>query len=192
MGSHLPLKAVDRVGSLSSDGVRASFPRSDADRFLDIEHEYLAVTDAASARGLQDCLHRGVDLFRHQDNFNFHLRQEVNDIFGPSVKLGVALLAPEPFGLGDRNPLDPDLMKGLLHLVKFEWLDDGFNFFHLELSPRGGVSAHTAGLNELAGRVPSRQSEIDIVFQTLTMTFPGLKGAGAEFLSNLPIFWSAY
>src|ERR1044071_9607725 len=46
IGSVLPSKNGGWFGSLFLDGVRASFPCPDADRFFDIQHKNLSVADA--------------------------------------------------------------------------------------------------------------------------------------------------
>ena len=64
------------------------------------------------------------------DDLDLHLRQEVDDIFGAAVELGMALLAPEALGLDDGDALEPDLLQRLLHLIELERLDDGLDFLH--------------------------------------------------------------
>ncbi len=64
------------------------------------------------------------------DDFDFYLRQKIDDIFGPAVKFGMALLPAEALGLGYGDALDPDLVKRLLHLVELERLDDRLDLFH--------------------------------------------------------------
>src|SRR5215470_14027384 len=135
MGSGLPLKAVGSVQEFSSNGVRASFPCPDADRFLDIEDKNLAISYAAGASSFQDCFHGSIDLFGHEYDFDFHLGQKVDDIFCATVQFGVAFLASEPLGLGNRDALNAHLMERLFHLVKFEWLDDRFDFLHWRRIP---------------------------------------------------------
>ena len=65
------------------------------------------------------------------DHFEPHLGQEIDDIFGAPIELGMALLAAEPLGLGDGDAGDADLVQRLLHLVELERLDDGFDLLHL-------------------------------------------------------------
>ena len=43
--------------------------------------------------------------------------------------LGMALLAAEPFGLGDGDALQPDFVQGVPDLVQLERFDDRFDFF---------------------------------------------------------------
>ena len=42
------------------------------------------------------------------DDLDLHLRQEVDDVLGAAVELGVALLAAEALHLGDGHALDAD------------------------------------------------------------------------------------
>src|ERR1044071_6967706 len=102
------------------DCIRSSFPRPDPDHIFYIEHENFPVADATGTRGLENRLHCRLDLIRQEDDLDFDLGQEVNDILGAAVQLGVAFLAAEPLRLGDGDPLDTDLMKRLFHLVKLE------------------------------------------------------------------------
>ncbi len=93
-------------------------------------NEYLAVADAPGAgRGL-DGLYGAVDKFIGNDDLDFNLGQKIHHIFGPAVKLRVALLAPKALGLGHRNPQKANFLQRLLHLIKLERLDDRFDFFH--------------------------------------------------------------
>jgi len=42
----------------------------------------------------------------------------------------MALLPAKALGLGDGDALDPDLVKGFLHLVEFERFDDCLDLLH--------------------------------------------------------------
>jgi hypothetical protein len=42
----------------------------------------------------------------------------------------VALLAAKAFHFSDGHAFDSSLGEGFFHIIEFEWLDDGFNFFH--------------------------------------------------------------
>src|SRR5579864_5648060 len=63
---------VVRWRNASSDSVGAFFAGPDPDCLLDIEYEYLAVTNASGTRGLQDRFYRRFDLLRHQYDLDFH------------------------------------------------------------------------------------------------------------------------
>ena len=88
---------------------------------------------------------------RHHD-LDLHFGQKVHDIFGAPVKFGMALLAAEALGFGHGDALNADFLQRLLHFVEFEWLDDGFDFFHAH---RCCLRAQARGLNGVAGLVPA-------------------------------------
>src|SRR5579872_4201516 len=119
-----------------SNGIRAGFAGADADRFFDIEDENLAVADAARARSLLDRLDRGFLTVFVYDDFDLHLGQEIHNIFRAPIEFGMAFLAAEALGLGDRDALDPHFLQRFLHLVEFERLNDGFDFLHALLRAR--------------------------------------------------------
>ena len=105
-------------------------PGADADRLLDRRDENLAVADAPGVGRLPDRLDRPLDHRVLDDDLDLHLRQEVDDIFRAPIEFGVALLPAEALGLGDRDALDADLVKRILHVVELERLDDRFDLFH--------------------------------------------------------------
>jgi len=63
----------------------------------------------------------------------FTLGRKSDDVLGPAIELGMALLAPETLGLGHRDALNADLVQSFLHLVELEGLDDRFDFLHRTL-----------------------------------------------------------
>src|SRR3546814_3097375 len=75
------------------DGGRAALAGADADGFLDRADEDLAVADASGVGRLLDGLHRALDQLVLQDDLDFHLGQEIDDVFGAAVELGMAFLA---------------------------------------------------------------------------------------------------
>ena len=62
--------------------------------------------------------------------FDFHFRQEIDDVFRAAIKLRVALLAAEAFDFRDRDALHADGGQRFTHFVKLERLDDGGDQFH--------------------------------------------------------------
>ena len=66
-------------------------------------------------------LDRGLDL---------HLGQEVDDVLGAAVELGVALLPAEALDFGDGDALHADRRQRFAHLVELERLDDCGDQFH--------------------------------------------------------------
>ena len=63
-------------------------------------------------------------------DFDSQLGQEVHDIFGAAIDLGVALLAAVALDLGHRHAVDADGGQRLAHLVKLEGFDDRDDEFH--------------------------------------------------------------
>lgn len=118
------------VRGRTSDRVGAGLAGADADRFLDGRDEDLAIADAAGLGRLADRLdgafHQGI----RQNDLEFHLRQEIDHVLGTAIELGMALLAAETLRLDHGDALQADLLKGFLHLVEFERLDDRFDLLH--------------------------------------------------------------
>ena len=76
-----------------------------------------------------------VDLVVGQDDLDLHLGQEIDDVFGAAIKLGMALLAAKALDLDHGQALNADLLQRLFHLVQLERLDDGLDLFHGADSP---------------------------------------------------------
>ena len=85
---------------------------------------------APGLSGASDRIDRFFDHIVADDDFDFHLRQKIDDIFSAPVEFGVAFLTTEALGFSDGNSLQTNLLQGLLHLVELEGLDDGFDFLH--------------------------------------------------------------
>src|SRR5579883_3233996 len=128
-----------------SDGVYSGFPRPDPDGFFNRRNEYFAVPNAARLSGTADRFDRLLNHIVTEHNLDLHLGEKINDVFGTAIELRVALLAPEPFRLGDCYSLQTNLLQRLLHFVEFEWLDDGLDFFHRVLSPGSRVEESRPG-----------------------------------------------
>src|SRR5258708_4725748 len=110
----------------------------DADHLVDRADEDLAVADAAGAGGALDRLERLGHQVVGEHHLDLHLGQEVDDILGAPVQLGVTLLAAESLHLGDGEAEHADVGERLFHFVELEGLDDGFDLLHgsLGLSPQ--------------------------------------------------------
>src|SRR5829696_2368151 len=110
-----------------SNGVGAALAGADAQRLLDGRDEDLAVADPAGLGGVSDRLDDALGETVLDHHLELHLGEEVDDIFGAAIELGMALLAPEPLRLGDGDSRHADLVQRLLHLVELERLDDRFD-----------------------------------------------------------------
>ena len=73
------------------------------------------------------------DLFQligAHSRLDLNFRQEIHNIFGTPIELGMSFLAAESLDLGDGDPLHADGGKSLAYLVKLERFDDGSDEFH--------------------------------------------------------------
>jgi hypothetical protein len=126
----MPSVIARRLLRAGSDRFRAFFPGADAQNLFDIGYENLSVADPAGMSGLLDRLDRVFNQIVFDDDFDFHFREEIDDIFGAPIKLGVAFLPPETLGFGYREALNADVVKSFLHFVELERLDNRLDFFH--------------------------------------------------------------
>ena len=108
----------------------AAFAGANADRLLDVGHENLAVADAAGLRSLADRVDGALDHVVAEHDLDLHLGQEVDDVFGAAIELGMTLLAAEPLGLRHGDSLQTDFLERFLHLIELERLDDRFDLLH--------------------------------------------------------------
>src|SRR5882757_7853144 len=93
------------IGKLDSDGVQPGFAGSDANGFLDVGHEDLAVADAAGLGRAPDRVDRLLDQIVSDHDLDFDLGQEVHDVLRAAIEFGVALLTSESLGFGDGDAL---------------------------------------------------------------------------------------
>src|SRR5690625_10762 len=112
------------------DSLGPAFSGSDADGLVDAGDEDLAVADSARAGRFDDGLHRTLHQAVIDNHLDLHLRQEVHHVLRTAIELGVSLLAPKSLGFGYGDPLDAYFVKGFLHLIKLEGLDDRFDLLH--------------------------------------------------------------
>src|SRR5271154_5388136 len=120
---------------MALDRVRAGFAGADPDGLVDVRYKYLAIADAAGLGRAPDRLDRGTEILVRDHDLDFHLRQEVDDIFGAPIKLGMALLATEALRFQDSYALDSRLLQRLLHFIELERLDDRLDLFHFFETP---------------------------------------------------------
>ena len=74
-------------------------------------------------------------------HLDLHLGQEVDDVLGAAIELGVALLAAEALDLGDGEAGDADLGQRFAHFVELERLDDRFDLLHGPAAPEARDAA---------------------------------------------------
>src|SRR6476619_3668227 len=115
---------------IKSDGIRAAVAGTDPDCLLDRQHANLAVADPPGPCGALDRLDDAVDLVVLDHHLDFPLGDEVDDLFGTAIELGMALLATEALDLTDSDSADAGVVQRVLHIVQLERLDDRFDLFH--------------------------------------------------------------
>ena len=146
-------------------GFGTCFAGTDADCLFDIADEDLATADAPGSGSVLDRFDRFFSEIIAEHDLDFHLGQKINDVFRAAIEFGVAFLAPEALGLGDRDALQPDLLQSLFDLVEFDRFDDCFDFFHSSLN----ANVHDAGLL-LARRTESPPAHASIALHTVCQT----------------------
>src|SRR6516225_8914478 len=110
--------------------IRAGLAGANAHDLFEIRDEDLPVADLAGVGGLLDRFDDAIEQVVFDGGFDLHLRQEIDDVFGAAIELGVPLLPAESLDLGDGNPLHADSRQCLANFVELERLDDGGNEFH--------------------------------------------------------------
>src|ERR1700736_4079320 len=110
-----------------SYGVGSLLAGTNADRFADGTHENLSVADLLGSRRVLNGFHGTLDQGIVHDDFDNHLWDEVDFIFGAPIMFGVTLLSPKAFRLHDGHALDAHFVQRRLHVVELEGLDDGFD-----------------------------------------------------------------
>ena len=97
-----------------SDGIESRFTGPDPNGLFDIGHEDLAVADAPGLGRPPDRVDRPIDQFIGYHDLDLNLRQEVHDILGAAIELGVTLLPPE-WRVSDRLVGYPDAIAEALN-----------------------------------------------------------------------------
>src|SRR5262249_41454125 len=103
---------------------------TNSDRVLDARYEDFAVADAASMGRASNRIDRLLDHLVLEDELDLHLGEEVDDILGTAIEFGMALLPAEALGLQHGDPLETDLVQGVLHFIELEGLDDRLDLLH--------------------------------------------------------------
>ena len=111
-------------------GIQSGLAGADANGLLDIGHEDLAVADPPGLGGAADRIDRALDQVVADHDLDLHLGQEVDDVFGAAIELGMTLLPAKALGLGDGDALQSNFLESFLDLVQLERLDNGFYFFY--------------------------------------------------------------
>src|SRR5207244_5577914 len=126
------------------------------DVVLNAGDEDFSVPDTPRLRRTADRFDRLLDHIIAEHNLDLYLGKKIDDVFGSAVKLGMTLLPPKAFGLGDRNALQADLLERFFHLVELEWFDHRFDLLHPVSFPLACPSAPLElAAFPIAGSMPS-------------------------------------
>src|SRR5476651_1580126 len=110
-----------------SYGGVAALASTNSYRVLDSRDKDLAVADSAGVSRGPDRFHGLLDHLVLDDQLDLHLGQEVHDVLGAAIELGMALLAAEALGLEHSDALEADLVERVLHFIELKGLDDRFD-----------------------------------------------------------------
>src|SRR5260370_38406229 len=124
------LRQAPRPAGFASERVGAGFSGTDAQRLLDRRDEDLAVADLAGVRGLLDGLDGPLGLGVVDHDLYLTLGQETNQVLGPAIDLGLALLSAETLDFAHRQARHANAGQGVAHLVELARLDDGGHDIH--------------------------------------------------------------
>src|SRR5690606_7974347 len=122
-GKRMAVISVSVSGCRLKSG-RIGLAGADADYLLEVEHEDLPVADLSGIGGSLDGLDRLLEELRPDGGLDLHFGEEIDDVLGAPIELGVAFLPPEALHLGHRDALHADARERLAHLVELERLDD--------------------------------------------------------------------
>src|SRR5215510_14600503 len=131
-------------GALASDSLFAALSCTDANDLLHGGHEDLSISNAAGLGRSHNRFNDHVFQVVRDDYFYLGFGEKVNDIFCPTIELGMATLSSKATHLTDGHPLDARGVELFLYLVQLKGFDDGFNFFHDWFS--SGVSSYRPAL----------------------------------------------
>src|SRR5664279_3132910 len=100
------------------------FTGTDAINLLEIKDKNLPITNLAGGSRLFDGFDHLVEHVIFNGDFQLNFWQKIDDIFSPTVKLGVAFLTPKTLDFSNGNALHADGKKSFPYLVKLKRLDD--------------------------------------------------------------------
>src|SRR5581483_2615921 len=106
------------------------FPGTHTHDFLEPRHKNLSVADLAGAGGARDRLDHLIHLAGLDSNLYLHLGQEIDDVLGAAIKLGMAFLPAKAFYFRHGHPLHADLGERRADVVELVRLDYGGNESH--------------------------------------------------------------
>src|SRR5579864_5877913 len=115
---------------VSSESGRPAFLIANANGFIHLPEEDLAVANFARRRCLDDGVDYGIDEFIIQYELQLYFGQEIGFVFPAPIGLGMSLLPSVPADFRDRHTVDTKFDESVLDLLKPVGLHDRFEFRH--------------------------------------------------------------
>ncbi len=123
------------------EGGFAAFVVADADGFIDLADEYLAVADTAGAGRAYDGLNCAFSAIVCDNQFDLDLGQKIDRVFATAIELGVTLLSAMAASLENGHSLYARFEQRVFDCIQLGWLEDGFNLEHEQLPRKTAYQA---------------------------------------------------
>jgi hypothetical protein len=121
---------LSRWPPIRLQGCVICFAGPDSYSMVDALDENFAVTDLGRACRPRDRVDNTFNEAGLDHDLNLDLWKKGRGIFGAAVVLGMPLLSPEPFDLGNCHAFDANLHQRGPHFLELKWLDDGDDTSH--------------------------------------------------------------
>ena len=94
-------------------------------------------------------------------DLDLQLRKELDLVLGAPIRLGLALLASEPFDFCYRHAFHAHIAQGILYLFELERFDNGGDLFHWRLREMGQQMSEETSSNDYVIRVLDDPAAVD-------------------------------
>ena len=121
---------LSRWPPIRLQGCIICFAGPDSYSMVDTLDKNFAVPDLGRACRPRDRVDNTFNEAGLDHDLNLDLWKKGRGIFGAAVDLGMPLLSPEPFDLGNCHAFDANLHQRCPHFLELEWLDDGDDTSH--------------------------------------------------------------
>ena len=99
------IRMVEKNIAWLLNSILTPLTRTNTDSLFNISDKDFSITDSSRLRSFYYAINDIFYLSVGDNNFHFNFREEINDIFGTAVELGVALLTTKSFDFGNRDSL---------------------------------------------------------------------------------------
>lgn len=128
--------------TVSSKRTVTGFAGTDSQHLFEGRHEYFAIANFAGLGAVDYSLDDFVHSIIGNGHLYFRFRQEIDDVLGAAIELGVAALTAKAFYLAHRHALNSNLTQGIPDVVESEGFYDSRDKLHTEVSisePGAGI-----------------------------------------------------